>query len=94
MRETLPQSPAYASALAELPRLLKGYGETQARGRAAYQLIRKYVIAPAMLRNLQPSDAADLRKAMATAMADPEHRALTAWLAVRSPIKAGNAARH
>jgi indolepyruvate ferredoxin oxidoreductase beta subunit len=84
MQKALSQSPAYASALAEMPRLLKGYGETQTRGRAAYRQIRSNLIEPAVQRGLRASDTAELRKAMAAALADPDHRRLTTLLSDRS----------
>ncbi|NDF46559.1 MAG: indolepyruvate oxidoreductase subunit B, partial [Betaproteobacteria bacterium] len=33
----LPRAPAFATVLAELPQVLKGYGDTQARGRLNYE---------------------------------------------------------
>lgn len=77
METALRAAPAFAGALAELPRLLKGYGETQARGLANYRAIFDGVVRPG------PSDATTpaLRAAMAAALADPEGKALETVLA-------------
>ncbi|MDE2577634.1 MAG: indolepyruvate oxidoreductase subunit beta family protein [Hyphomicrobiales bacterium] len=76
--DILPQDADFAGALAQLPRLLKGYGETAARGRANYDRIFDSLVAPA---RKGPRDAARLRQAMAAAMADPDGKALAALLA-------------
>ena len=79
MTAALAASPAYAAALAELPRLLKGYGETQARGLRNYNAIFESRVAPAVATK-DFSGVAGLRKAIAAALADPEHVALDAEL--------------
>lgn len=79
MSAALAMSPAYAAALAELPRLLKGYGETQARGLRNYQAIFASRVAPAIAAS-DFSGASALRKAISAALADPEHVALDAEL--------------
>ena len=79
MSAALAASPAYAAALAELPRLLKGYGETQARGLRNYNAIFESRVAPAVAAK-DFSGAAGLRKAIAAALADPEAVALDAEL--------------
>lgn len=79
MSAALAASPAYAAALAELPRVLKGYGETQARGLRNYNAIFETRVAPAVASK-DFSGAAGLRKAVAAALADPEHVALDAEL--------------
>ncbi|MDP1646715.1 MAG: indolepyruvate oxidoreductase subunit beta family protein [Rubrivivax sp.] len=48
MGQALPRSTAYAAALARLPEVLKGYGETQRRGRAAYARLWAEHVAPAL----------------------------------------------
>lgn len=70
MRAALLVSPAFAAALAELPRLLKGYGETQARGRGNYEAILAHVVRPAISAR-DGSGANRLRAAIAAALADP-----------------------
>ena len=77
----LPASAAFAGALAELPRLRKGYSDTMQRGLAAYSRIMEAIVRPA-LSSGAPADHADrLRKAVAAAMADERHAALDALLA-------------
>jgi indolepyruvate ferredoxin oxidoreductase, beta subunit len=73
-------APDFAGALAELPRLLKGYGDTQARGFANYRAIFDSLISPALKRGVTSTDAQNLRKAVAAALADPEGVALQSTL--------------
>ncbi len=70
----LPRHAGFAAALAELPRLRKGYSDTFERGRANYQRIFDRLVAGCG----QPDDAAAaaLRQAIRAALADPEARAL------------------
>ena len=76
MRSALARAPDLAGALAELPRLLKGYGDTHLRGRTNYAAIFRQIVEPA-LASPSPSDhAAALRKAVAAALADPEGKTL------------------
>jgi len=70
----------FAGALAELPRVRKGYSDTLARGLAAYGQIWAGVVAPALERGPAPEDAARLRAALSAAMADEGHKALTETL--------------
>ncbi len=79
MKAALAASPAYAAALAELPRLLKGYGDTQARGKRNYDAIFDALVRPAVASG-DFSRVGDLRAAIAAALADPEHAALDAAL--------------
>ncbi|MGE0806813.1 MAG: indolepyruvate oxidoreductase subunit beta family protein [Burkholderiaceae bacterium] len=70
---TLLATPA-GEPLAELPRLIKGYGDTYRRGRARYQRIVDTLVAP-MLRGERTPDAAgaaELRAAIDAALADPD----------------------
>ncbi len=83
MRIALRDAPAFAGALAELPRLLKGYGETQARGLANYSAIFAALVEPALARGLSDADAPALRKAISAALADPEGEALGVALNIR-----------
>jgi indolepyruvate ferredoxin oxidoreductase, beta subunit len=76
MEGALPAAPATAGALAELPRLLKGYGETQARGLASYTAIFATLVVPALARGIADADAPALRKAIGAALADPDGKAL------------------
>ena len=79
MDAALAASPAFAAALAELPRLLKGYGETQMRGKRNYEAIFQTLVAPAQASG-DFSNVKKLRDAIAAALADPEHVALDAAL--------------
>ena len=80
MERSLRRAPAFASALAEMPRVLKGYGDTHTRGRASYARIFDGVVEPALAEGNEAGTAATLRKAVAAALADPEHVALSALL--------------
>ena len=77
----LPASAAFAGALAELPRLRKGYSDTMQRGLAAYSRIMEAVVRPALSSGAAADHADRLRKAVAAAMADERHAALDALLA-------------
>ena len=79
MSDALDGSPPYAAALAELPRLLKGYGDTQTRGLRNYESIFASRVAPAVAAK-DFSGVAGLRKAISAALADPDHMALDAEL--------------
>lgn len=81
MATALPRSPAFAAALAELPRVLKGYSDTHVRGRRAYGEILSKVVQPALASAGEVRAAPQLRRAIAAALADPEHKALDHLLA-------------
>jgi indolepyruvate ferredoxin oxidoreductase, beta subunit len=81
MTHTLPRAPLFAAALAELPRVLKGYADTHQRGRRAYAEIYTKLVTPAVAAGSEVAATASLRKALAAALADPEHKALDALLA-------------
>jgi indolepyruvate ferredoxin oxidoreductase, beta subunit len=85
MAAVLPRDPAFAGALAELPRLLKGYGETLARGREAYRRVMDGLVRPAVAAGAERGAAPLLRRAIGTAMADPEHSDLDTLLASTQP---------
>ncbi len=84
MEKSLPRAPSFASALAELPSVLKGYGETQARGNRSYARIMAALVTPALASGEETNSAPALRNAIAAALADPEHAALDALLGPRS----------
>ena len=77
----LPASAAFAGALAELPRLRKGYSDTMQRGLAAWSRIMEAIVRPALSSGVTADHADRLRKAVAAAMADERHAALDALLA-------------
>ncbi len=73
MRQVLPQSPALALALAGLPQVLKGYGDTQARGRLNYARLWSLHVAPTLDGAADGEAAArGLRAALKATLADPE----------------------
>ena len=77
----LPASAAFACALADLPRLRKGYSDTMQRGLAAWSRIMEAIVRPALSSGATAAHADRLRKAVAAAMADERHAALDALLA-------------
>ena len=81
MRRALARSPEFAGALAELPRLLKGYGDTQARGRASYAAVMRRIVEPALAGGTEAASAPTLRRAIGAALSDPEGVALARALA-------------
>ena len=81
MATSLHRSPPFAAALAELPRVLKGYSDTHVRGRRAYGEIMSKVVQPALASAGEARAAPQLRRAIAAALADPEHKALDRLLA-------------
>jgi indolepyruvate ferredoxin oxidoreductase, beta subunit len=76
LTHALPLHAAYAQALAELPRLRKGYSDTMQRGRANYERIVQTLVRPWL--SAPPDDAAAqaLRNAITAALADPQAKAL------------------
>ncbi len=75
LQQVLPVAPAFALALAGLPQVLKGYGETQARGRLNYARLWATQVAPALSGALDiASAAAQLQAALKATLADPEGR--------------------
>jgi indolepyruvate ferredoxin oxidoreductase beta subunit len=73
MRQVLPQAPELALGLAGLPQVLKGYGDTQARGRLNYARLWTQHVAPALAGTLDaPTAATALRDALKATLADPE----------------------
>ncbi len=73
MRQVLASSPGFARVLAGLPQVLKGYGDTQARGRLNYARLWTLHVAPALSGAQDASSAeAALRDALKATLADPE----------------------
>jgi indolepyruvate ferredoxin oxidoreductase, beta subunit len=72
MATALSRDPGFASALAELPRVLKGYAETHVRGRANYKAIFDNLVTSALKDRSETVSVVPLRKAIATALAEPE----------------------
>ena len=71
-----------AGEIAELARLIKGYGDTYKRGLGNYRRIADEVIAPALAGRLAPRVAVDaVANARVAALADPEGETLSKTLA-------------
>lgn len=77
-----PLSTDLALEIAECARLIKGYGDTHARGLGNYRLIAARVIGPALGGRLAPARAADaIASARTAALVDPEGESLATCLA-------------
>ena len=75
MQQVLPQSSAFAFVLAGLPQVLKGYGDTQVRGRENYARLWSSHVAPVLNGATDVDIAASrFREALKTTLADPEGR--------------------
>ncbi|MGE3349367.1 MAG: indolepyruvate oxidoreductase subunit beta family protein [Ramlibacter sp.] len=73
LQQVLPLSPDFALGLAGLPQVLKGYGDTQVRGRQNYARLWAAHVAPALTGALDlPTAATSLSQALAATLADPE----------------------
>ena len=69
----LGTSAALALGLAGLPQVLKGYGDTQARGRLNYARLWGTHVVPALTGDVDAEQAAAaLREALTHTLADPE----------------------
>ncbi len=77
-----PRSPQFAFEIAECARLIKGYGDTYARGLANYRAIERAVIRPALAGEIRLEIAADaVLNARTAALADPDGESLARCLA-------------
>jgi len=82
IREATRRSPEFALEIAECARLIKGYGDTHARGLANYRTIEDRVIRPALAGQIPLERAADaLASARTAALVDPEGESLAKCLA-------------
>ena len=80
--EAARHSGAVALEFAECARLIKGYGDTYARGLANYRSIEARVIRPALAGAIRPERAADaIASARTAALVDPEGESLAKCLA-------------
>ncbi|MBK0392517.1 indolepyruvate oxidoreductase subunit beta family protein [Ramlibacter algicola] len=71
LAQALRQAPDVAAPLARLPQVLKGYGETQRRGREHYASLWREHVVPA-LQERGTRDAAAFNQALQAALAQPE----------------------
>jgi len=82
IREAARKSPALALEITECARLIKGYGDTHARGLANYRAVKTRVIRPALAGQIPPARAADaVASARTAALVDPEGESLAKCLA-------------
>jgi indolepyruvate ferredoxin oxidoreductase alpha subunit len=82
IRDAAPHSSELALEIAECARLIKGYGDTHARGLANYRAIEARVIRPALAGQIPRGRAADaIASARTAALVDPEGEGLTKCLA-------------
>jgi indolepyruvate ferredoxin oxidoreductase beta subunit len=82
IREATRRSPEFALEIAECARLIKGYGDTHARGLANYRTIEDRVIRPALAGQIPLERAADaVASARTAALVDPEGESLAKCLA-------------
>src|SRR5262249_12336454 len=80
--EAAKMSPALALEVAECARLIKGYGDTHARGSANYHIIMDQVVGPALDGQIPAARAADaIASARTAALTDPEGESLAKCLA-------------
>jgi indolepyruvate ferredoxin oxidoreductase beta subunit len=76
-----PLSAELALEIAECARLIKGYGDTHARGMANYLTIEQRLIRPALGGQIPPARAADaIASARTAALVDPEGESLAKCL--------------
>ncbi len=77
-----PRSTELALEIAECARLIKGYGDTHARGLSNYRTIEARLIEPALAGRMAPARAADaIASARTAALVDPEGESLAKCLA-------------
>lgn len=82
IRAAAPLSLDMAREIAELARLIKGYGDTYKRGLGSYRRIESEIVAPALAGAMAPRPAVDaIVNARVAALADPEGDALSRTLA-------------
>jgi indolepyruvate ferredoxin oxidoreductase beta subunit len=75
-------SPALALEVAECARLIKGYGDTHARGSANYRTIVERVVRPALAGHIPLDRGVDaVTSARTAALVDPEGESLAKCLA-------------
>lgn len=78
------RSLALAHEIAQAPRLIKGYGDTHARGRGAFERILEALVESPPMADAD-EQAAAIRRACAAAQADPAGRQLAAALGLPAP---------
>ncbi len=86
----LQKAPEFAAALAELPRVLKGYSDTLVRGRHAYAVIMSKVVRPAFEAGREPETGQLLRDVISAALADDTHAQLNTKLSAAPALTSAN----
>jgi indolepyruvate ferredoxin oxidoreductase beta subunit len=80
--EAAQRSPELALEIAECARLIKGYGDTHARGLGNYRVIDGRIVRPALAGHIPLARAADaIASARTAALVDPEGESLARCLA-------------
>ena len=80
--EAAQRSPVFALEITECARLIKGYGDTHARGLANYHTIEEHLIRPALAGRIPIERTADaVASARTAALVDPEGESLARCLA-------------
>ena len=80
--EAAQRAPAFALEVVECAKLIKGYGDTYARGLSNYKKIETRVIGPALVGQIPLERAADaVASARTAALVDPEGESLARCLA-------------
>jgi len=75
MCQLLPSAPEFAEVLAEMPQVLKGYGDTQLRGRLNFDRLWQAHVLPALSEQLPSAQStAQFKQALADTLADPEEK--------------------
>ncbi|MGE0565928.1 MAG: indolepyruvate oxidoreductase subunit beta family protein [Pseudolabrys sp.] len=75
-------SPALALEVTECARLIKGYGDTHARGSSNFQVIETNIVRPALAGRISPKRAVDaVASARTAALLDPEGESLAKCIA-------------
>ena len=74
LAQLMPQAPRLAEAVAGLPQVIKGYGDTQVRGRQNYARLWAAHVKPALLSAAidDAASAGALQQALKATLADPE----------------------
>ncbi|MEO6268809.1 MAG: indolepyruvate oxidoreductase subunit beta family protein [Lautropia sp.] len=90
----LPASPGFSAALASLPQVLKGYGETLMRGRHNYARLWATHVAPSLAEGTDLNESAlRLKEALAAALDTPEATADQSAVGARAATPAINTIR-
>jgi len=76
LRKTLPRSHEFSRALAELPRVRKGYSDTLVRGLQSYKTIFESIVQPAIDCQQEAESTELLKQALTASFKDEDHKKL------------------